>query len=120
MVTDTMSFSGDVIWDLDNNELARTSVGVSFDHSPKMRTYVEYRMTSFNESELLDIGWEYDLSKRYKVKVFPQWDFRRNDLRRFNMQITRRFPDFELVIRLAYDQIDGETTASASLDLADF
>ena len=120
MVTDTMSFSGDVIWDLDNNELARTSVGVSFDHSPKMRTYVEYRMTSFNESELLDIGWEYDLSKRYKVKVFPQWDFRRNDLRRFNMQVTRRFPDFELVIRIAYDQIDGETTASASLDLADF
>ena len=28
--------------------------------------------------------------------------------------------DFELVIRVAYDQIDGETTASASLDLADF
>lgn len=120
LITDSVSFVGQETYVLDPGDFARGSVGVELRHNPLLTTYVEYRHIDADNSELLGVGWIYQLTPKYKLVVNPQYDFREGDFRSFNFKLTRSFPDFDFTFQVRYDQIRDDTAVGASLGLAEF
>ncbi|MBT8486727.1 MAG: LPS assembly protein LptD, partial [Phycisphaerales bacterium] len=119
-VSDTLSLAGESIVDLDESAVARGAIGAELRHSPRLLTYVEYRYLDASDNELLELGWNYVLTPTYRFQVRPQWDFRRDEFRSFDVRVIRGFPDFELTIQVRRDEIQDETTLGASIDLLEF
>ncbi|MFK7959006.1 MAG: LPS assembly protein LptD [Phycisphaerales bacterium] len=119
-VSDSVWLTGEGTWDLDDSVLARGSLGVSVQHSPVLTTYLEYRTVDASDTELLDFGWRYRVSPKYRLFVRPTYDFREGDFRTLLLQVTRSFPDFDLRVLLNYDQIRDDTTFGASIGFVTF
>lgn len=96
------------------------SIGVEMRHSPLLTTYIEYRYIQIDHNELLGIGWNYQVTPKFRVILSPQYDFQANDFRSINMRVTRSFPDFYFTVKVSYDKISDDTAVGASLDLAQF
>ena len=120
ILSDTLSVVGEVNYDLDGNTLSRGSIGTELRHTPDLTTIVEYRYIDAGGNQLLEIGWEYQLTRKYKVALRPQWDFAANDFRAISLILTRTFPDFDVTFLIRRDEIADQTTVGASLDLVEF
>jgi lipopolysaccharide assembly outer membrane protein LptD (OstA) len=120
LLSDHFSIAGEATYDLDNDVIARGAVGAELRHSPVLVTFVEFRYIDIDKNELLDMGWNYELTPKYRVSFRPQWDFQENDLRAIRVVVTRRFPDFDLSFEVRRDEIEDETSIGASLDLVEF
>ena len=111
---------GQATYDLDNSLLARGSIGTNLQHTPLLSSYVEYRFIDANNTKLLGVGWQYELTSKYNVRLAPQWDFVANDVRAITIILVRKFPDFDFTVRVTRDEITDQTTLGASLDLVEF
>lgn len=120
LLSDNLSIAGDVTYMLDPSMVSRSSVGAELRHSPILISFIEYRYIQPNALELLEIGWHYQLTPKYRVSFAPQWDLRTDDFRAVTARVTRRFPDFDIIFIVRYDQIRDDTLFGASLDLAKF
>jgi hypothetical protein len=120
LLSDHFSVAGEATYDVDKDVVARGSIGTEMRHSPLLSTFVEYRFIEIDDTQLLEIGWDYRLTPKYRVAVRPQWDFEADDFRAVRLLVTRRFPDFELTFEVRRDEIEDETTIGASLDLVEF
>ncbi len=119
-LSDHLSVVGQGTYDLDNDTLARGSIGTEMQHTPQLSTFIEYRVIEASDNELLGISWQYQLSPKYLIALRPQWDFVAEDFRAIGLLVTRRFPDFSVSFTVRRDEISNETTIGASLDLAKF
>jgi len=119
-ISDSLAVVGEATYDLDNSVFARGSIGTRLRHTPLLSTYVEYRFIDANETKLLGVGWQYDITSKYNVLLLPQWDFVANDFRAISVAVVRKFPDFNFTLRVTQDQISDLTTVGASLDLVEF
>jgi len=119
-ISDSLSMVGQATYDLDNSVLARGSIGTNLRHTPLLSTYVEYRFIDANDTKLLGVGWQYDITSKYNVLVLPQWDFVASDFRAISVVLVRKFPDFNFTLRVTRDEITDQTTLGASLDLVEF
>ena len=115
-----MSVAGEATYDLDDNTLSRSSIGTELRHTPLLSTFVEYRFLNASDNELLQVSWAYQLTSKYRVSLAPQWDLRTNDFRAISLDLVRRFPDFDLIVRIRRDEITDETSIGASIDLVEF
>jgi lipopolysaccharide assembly outer membrane protein LptD (OstA) len=120
LLSDHFSVSGQATYDLDEDLLARAAVGAELRHTPVLATFVEYRYLEADDNRLLEMGWNYKLTPKYRVSLRPQWDFEEDDFRAVRLVVTRAFPDFTLAIEVRRDEIEDETTVGASLDLVEF
>ncbi|HRP63809.1 MAG TPA: LPS assembly protein LptD [Phycisphaerales bacterium] len=118
--SDSLSVGGQIIYDMDASDIARGSIGFGIEHSPALTTYVEYRYLKAVNLQLLDASWIYRISPKYRLILTPQWDFVEGSLRAFNVNVTRSFPDFDLILRMGYDRVRDETTFSATIGLVRF
>ncbi len=119
-ISDSFAVLGQATYDLDNSLLARGSIGTNLQHTPLLSSYVEYRFIDANNTKLLGVGWQYELTSKYDVRLLPQWDFVANDFRAITVILVRRFPDFDFTVRVTRDEITDQTTLGASLDLVEF
>lgn len=119
-LSDTLALTGQTTYDLDESELARGSIGAELRHSPIFTTYVEYRTIEVSDNELLDVGWIYRLTPKYRVNLRPQWDLREEEFRAVTVQVVRSFPDFDFEVRVRRDEIQDETSFGASIGLVNF
>lgn len=120
LLSDSLALSGESTWDLDESSIARGSIGAELRHSPVLRTYAEFRYLDASDNELLDVGWDYRLTPKYRIRLSPQWDFRADEFRAVRVRIVRIFPDFELTIQVRHDEIKNDTSFAASIDLVEF
>jgi hypothetical protein len=120
LLSDTLSISGEGTYDMDEEVLARGSVGAELRHTPALSSYVEYRYLNASENELLGVGWDYRLTPKYRIGFRPQWDFEEDDFRSIAVRVTRRFPDFDLVVQVKHDEIRDDTSIGASVGLVEF
>ncbi len=118
--SDHLAFVGEATYDIDESAIARGSIGVELRHSPMLLTFVEYRYIDASDNELLGVGWDYEISKKYKVRLRPQWDFREDKFRAITFAITRSFPDFDFTIKIRHDDIRDDTSFGASMDVVKF
>jgi hypothetical protein len=119
-VSDAFSVTGEGTVDVDESAIARGAVGAELRHSPLLSTYVEFRYIDASDNELLGVGWQYRLTPKYQVAIAPQWDFRNDEFRSVDVQVTRAFPDFDLTIRVNRDEIKDDTSFGASIGLVEF
>jgi len=120
LLSDSLSFSGEGTYDLDESAIARGSIGAQLRHSPLLSTYAEYRYIDVSDNELLDVGWNYRLTPKYRILLSPQWDLREDEFRAVRLRVIRIFPDFELTLQVRHDEIKNDTTFAASIDLVEF
>ena len=102
------------------NKHGRGSIGTHLQHSPLFSTYVEFRLIEADNTRLLGVAWQYQLSNKYEVLLRPQWDFVANDFRALTVSVIRSFPDVDLSIHVRRDEIANETTIGATLSLVEF
>lgn len=103
-------------------DLGRGTIGASLQQSPDVRLYLEYRyVNTFDASgtypadEFLQGGIGYQISKKYTMNLTPQWDLVQNNFRAVSLMLGRTFPDFNLSIGAAYNQIVDNTTFFAAI-----
>jgi hypothetical protein len=120
LLSDSLSFVGETTYLLDDGDFARGSVGFELRHSPVFVTYVEYRFIEVDDTELLGIDWQYQITRKYRVEFSPQYSFHHDDLQYVAFRLTRGFPDFELTLQVRYDQIRDDTSLGASMGFAEF
>jgi hypothetical protein len=120
LLSDHVSVAGEATYDLEDNLLARGSIGTELRHTPRLSTMVEYRYLEASSNELLEVAWSYMLTPKYTVSLRPQWDFRANEFRAVSLRVVRRFPDFDLTIQVRHDEIADDTSIGASIGVVDF
>jgi lipopolysaccharide assembly outer membrane protein LptD (OstA) len=120
LISDNLSIVGETIYALEHDTFSRGSIGAELRHSPLLVTYVEYRVIDISETELLGVGWTYQVTPKYRLALSPQYDFREEDFRALNARITRSFPDFDFTLQVRYDQIRDDTSVGASLSVVEF
>lgn len=120
LISDSLTLGGTVIYDIDEEQFARSSIGIEMRHSPDLTTYIEYRALEVSDTELLEAGINYQLTKQYRFIVIPQWDFRAEEFRALTARVIRSFPDFDLIVTVSFDSIRDETSYGASIRLAEF
>jgi hypothetical protein len=115
LLSDTFSILGQGTYDLDESAVSRGSIGAELRHTPLLSTHVEFRYLDASDNELLGVGWRYQLTPKYTVQIDPQWDFRADDFRAIGVRVTRRFPEFDLIVEVRHDEIEDDTIIGASL-----
>jgi hypothetical protein len=118
--SDHASVTGEITWDLDDSEVAMGSIGTELRHSPDLLTFIEYRFIEASDNQILQVGWTYQVTPKYRVTISPQYDFVAEDFRTVGLVVERRFPDFSLTFKVLQDNIEGETTYGATLDFVEF
>lgn len=121
-LSDTFALTGAGTYKIDSDDegLARGAVGAELRHSPNLTTYLAYRTIAVDNTELLDFGIDYRISKKYRVTLVPQFDLAEGGFRAFSVQLARQFPDFEFLFRIRYDEIEDQTTVAASIGRVEF
>ncbi len=97
--------------------LALGSIGFEMAHSPQVRTFLEYRYLAPDDTELLQGGLAYQISRKYAVQFSPQYDIQEGDFRAISGSIERTFPDFNLSFVAGYDLILDETSVALNFSL---
>jgi hypothetical protein len=120
LISDSLTLGGTIIYDLDEEAVARGSIGLEMRHSPDLTTYIEYRTLDVSDTELLELGINYQLTRQYRFIIVPQWDFNADQFRAATLRIVRSFPDFDVILTMNYDSIRDETSYGASIRLAEF
>ena len=115
--SDSIAFIGNGTWETDNGTFSRGSIGAELDHGRDVRTYVEYREIGNTDDQFLSLGMQYQLSKRYSFHFSPSWNFAIDDLQSLRFNVTRHYPDFNLVGQINYNEIQNETTYGFNLNL---
>ncbi|MCB9844489.1 MAG: hypothetical protein H6811_00680 [Phycisphaeraceae bacterium] len=109
-ITDAVAASGDVIYDLELGELARTSVGLLIEHSPLTSTSIEMRTIHPLDSTFLDLANQYALGDRYTLLTSASYDVEEADFKRIGLELRREFPAFFLGAGVVFDNITDTTS----------
>lgn len=120
LISDTLSVTGEMTYDFDDSQIERGSIGTAIQHSPVLSFAIEYRFIQASRSQLLGVGWYYQITPKYFVAMLPEWDFQKSTLRGLSFWLTRSFPNFDIVFQARHDDILDETTFGASLGLVRF
>jgi len=118
--SESLSIVNHTTYDLDDGRVALGSIGGQLRHSPAFATFAEFRYIEASDSELLDVGWNMQLTPKYSVGFSPQWDFRNDEFRAVRLLVTRKFPEFDITVSAKHDEIKGETSVSAQMQWTDF
>lgn len=126
-LSDSFTLAGKMIYMLEDRDLitrpgalrnlALGSIGFSMVHSPQVRSFLEYRYLAPDDTEILQGGLAYQISRKYALQFSPQYDIKQGDFRAISGSIERTFPDFNLSLAAGYDLILDEVSVSLNLSL---
>ncbi|HBS29907.1 MAG TPA: hypothetical protein DEB06_10780 [Phycisphaerales bacterium] len=109
-LTDAVALTNTVIYDIDENTLARLTAGVLFDHGYGFSSFFDYRTTDALSTSLLDFGVRYELTRKYAAAVFGTADFDDADLQEMTTRVERRFPQWTLEFEFGVDTISSDVS----------
>jgi len=108
--TDVLAFSGSLVFDLDQDQAARTSAGVLVEHRPGMTSSLEYRDIRALDATFLTARTRYILTEKYTIATSANYNFDQGDFQNFFARIERQFQIGTLGISLNYNNIRAETS----------
>lgn len=115
LATDAVTIAGAGTFDIEESDLARGSVGARIDHSPDLYTSADVRYIEVVDDTLLNVGLGYNLSALYRFAFTTTYDVERGEYRGVNAGLTRRTPQFDVTLGVAYDNIREDTALTLSL-----
>lgn len=119
-ISDGVAILGNGTWLTNNGRMVLGSVGAELDHGRDVRTFVEYREIANNDDQFLSLGVKYQLSKRYSLNATPTWNINEDDLQSLRFNLTRHYPDFDLVGQVTHNSISDETQYGIAFRLLKF
>lgn len=114
-VTDATALTVNNIYDIDQHQNQRTSLGAIVQHSADFSTYVEMRYLNPRDATYVTGGLETRLTSTYTIGVLGTLDTNRGELQSLGMQIRREMPALIAIISLGYDSIRSQLGAGITL-----
>ncbi|TVQ61329.1 MAG: LPS-assembly protein LptD [Phycisphaerales bacterium] len=107
--TDSIALSSNVIYDFEEDDVARVSAGVLLDHGHGVASYAEVIHLEPRDSTVIDFGARWDASRRYSFAANAVYDADRDDFQTMAFDIERRFPQWSLDVSISRDRIRDDT-----------
>ena len=115
LVTDTLGVAGEVTHSLETDRVAQWRLGMTLDHSPRLRSFLAYHEIDTLDSRLLSYGLTYQLTPKYRLAATQTLDFSENESRNISLVVDRKLPRWTLRTFVSYDEIDDEQRIGIAL-----
>jgi hypothetical protein len=107
-VTDTTAVLADVAWNLDEQSLATTALGVAVQREPRVRYFAGVRYIGEINSTIGTVTFDYEISTRYAIALHQSFDLGEGTSQDTSMELTRKFEQFVFGVAVYFDQIEEE------------
>ncbi|MFG0293973.1 MAG: hypothetical protein ACF8MJ_12580 [Phycisphaerales bacterium JB050] len=114
LLTDALALTADWTYDTDANTTRRITTGAMIDHGYGYSSFFEYRSLDVVDSDLLQAGSRYELTRKYAVEVYGSWNLDEDEFQIVGSRIERRFPQWTLDIGVDYDNIEDSLSVGVS------
>ncbi|MFW6061818.1 MAG: hypothetical protein ACOC93_03325, partial [Planctomycetota bacterium] len=103
-ISDSTTFISDLNYDVDDDELGVYNAGLAVVRNPRLRYYVGTRYLPKIDSSVGTFGLDYQLTRKYSLSLFQQYDFDFQGSRNLVSQVAliRKFPRWYVGITLNY------------------
>ena len=108
--TDVLAFSGSMVFDIDADHAARSSVGALIQHRPGLRSSIEYRDIRAVDATFLSGRVRYELTEKYTISTTANYNFDQGDFQNFFARVEREFQVGTFAISVNYNNIRSETS----------
>jgi hypothetical protein len=115
LVTDAVTYVGELLYDVDDSALKRISTGLQIDHGQGFSTFTEFRYLDDFESTFLSAGVRYELTRKYAMTSSITWDFDEDEFQRFTIGLVRRFQQWTVDVDVDVDNISEDVGVGISL-----
>jgi hypothetical protein len=115
LLTDAFALTADWTYDTDASTTRRIATGALLDHGFGYSSFFEYRSLDVIDSDLLQAGSRYELTRKYAIEVFGSWNLDEDEFQIVGSRIERRFPQWTLDIGVDYDNIEDSVSVGVSL-----
>lgn len=108
--TDAVGFAGETVYDFGTSQQSRSSIGMLYQHNPKLVASAELRFLNPNDRTYVDLGGRYNLTRKYDAAFSTVYDTDRGDLQTVSLTLDRAFPNALLSAGFRYDDVSGVTS----------
>lgn len=115
LLTDALALTADWTYDTEDSETRRIAAGGMIDHGYGYTSYLEYRSLDVVDSDLLQAGSRYELTRKYAIELFGAWDLDRDEFQRIGSRLERRFPQWSVDFGIDYDNIEDNFSVGFAL-----
>ena len=115
LLTDAVALTGDWLYDTDENRTRRVSAGALIDHGFGYSSYLEYRSLDVVNSDSLQAGTRYELTRKYAIELYGTWDLDLDEFHRVGSRIERRFPQWTFDFGIDYNNIEDNLSIGVAL-----
>jgi hypothetical protein len=112
LLTDALTLTATNIYDLDSRQNATTTAGVQVAHSRDFSTYAELRYLNPLDSTVVALGLDGRITPTYLLRLETSFDTKESELQDINTRIDREFPEATFSVKIGYNQITDEYSAS--------
>lgn len=116
-VSDSTLFSADTNYDVDSGTLARYNFGLSVQRAPRLSYFVGFRAIPDYDSAVGTAGVNYQISDKYRVSIFEQYDFDFDNGRNYStsVSVVRKIERWYAATTFVYSQTNNETAVYFTL-----
>lgn len=130
LVSDTLAFVADATHSLERDQLAQLHAGALVTHSERLTSFIEfeyldatgktghtagYAHSGAITSELVTLGFSYQMTSKYRVGLRQRWDLDRHSSRNTELIVERKLPRWTLVLVADVDDLDDNVSVGAIL-----
>lgn len=113
--TETVGLGGNIIYDLELSQPARTSVGALLQHNPDLSSYIEARYINVEDTTFINMGIILKITQRYTIGVNTAYDTEEADFQNVALIVYREMQSLILQGNIGYNNITGETSGGLTL-----
>lgn len=108
-VSDTTAILSDAQYNLDEQDLATTSIGAAVQRDTRLSYFLGLRYINVVDSVIASFSSNYQLSSKYSVQFSQSLSLNDRKSQNTNVTLTRKFDRYFLQFSFYYDAIDDET-----------
>ncbi len=105
--SDRFGVAGNIVTNLDGFHAQQWAAGVSMAHTDGLTSYAEYRDLDVVSSRLVSWGFNYRLTKKYKLGVEQVFAFGDDESRELQVTLVRELPGWQMVTSASFDELNG-------------
>lgn len=114
-MTETVGLGGNIIYDLELNQPARTSAGALLQHNPDLSSYIEARYINVEDTTFINMGIILKITQKYTLGVNAAYDTDEADFQNVALIVYREMQSLFLQGNIGYNNITGETSGGLTL-----